>query len=259
METLGIWMDKNIKKILFHAKCLDLARCEIADFRYNKQYGETTKKLHNLKNKFKNKRCFVLGTGPSLKKTNLNLIKNKILWGVNSLIWEKIGLDITFFGLDSSVPNVTTKMLNNIAGDLFLFGNASRKYFGSNKNGFVEKLIAVKKKGSILKKGCFPNDISKFIYGEGGTSVISCLQLIYYMGFTEVYLLGCDCDYSGGHFTGYERIPFTNHKETKHWKTVFDAYAICKNEFEKDGKKIYNATVGGKLEVFERKELEDIV
>jgi len=35
-------------------------------------------------------------------------------------------------------------------------------------------------------------------------------------------------------------------------------YAKCKEEFEADGRKIYNATVGGKLEIFERKDYSDL-
>ena len=44
-----------------------------------------------------------------------------------------------------------------------------------------------------------------------------------------------------------------------YWSVVFREFEIFRDGFEKDGRKIYNATVGGKLEVFERKKIEDII
>jgi len=43
------------------------------------------------------------------------------------------------------------------------------------------------------------------------------------------------------------------------WNRVFRDYKRCKNFFELDNRKIYNATVGGKLEVFERIKLEEVI
>jgi hypothetical protein len=42
------------------------------------------------------------------------------------------------------------------------------------------------------------------------------------------------------------------------WEKLFKTYEVCKRVYEEDGRKIYNATVGGKLEVFERVKLEDL-
>ena len=39
---------------------------------------------------------------------------------------------------------------------------------------------------------------------------------------------------------------------------VLMCYEKCKEEFENDGRKIYNATVGGKLELFERVEFTSL-
>ena len=77
------------------------------------------------------------------------------------------------------------------------------------------------------------------------------------MGFREVYLIGCDCDLSKGiHYDGSEE---TNAPYVDSWNNVFKLYEICKKIYEEDGRIIYNATVGGKLEVFERRKLEEII
>jgi len=84
-----------------------------------------------------------------------------------------------------------------------------------------------------------------------------CVQMAYYMGFQTVYLLGCDCDYSGQtHYTGSPKKYIDSFWEKKKKPEVFLHYELCRKAFESDGRKIYNSTVGGKLEVFERVPLE---
>jgi len=108
----------------------------------------------------------------------------------------------------------------------------------------------------------FSKDIVMGHYERISVIIDLCLQIAYYMGFKEVYLLGCDCDY-----TGLQRWDglMTENKGgyglpdgAGEWEVVFKAYQKCKDVFEEDGRKIYNSTVGGKLEVFERRKLEDV-
>ena len=40
---------------------------------------------------------------------------------------------------------------------------------------------------------------------------------------------------------------------------VFEAYKVMKNALEKENVRVYNATRGGKLEVFDRVKFEDVV
>ena len=110
----------------------------------------------------------------------------------------------------------------------------------------------------------FPSNINKEVYVFASTVVYLALQIVYFLGFTEVYLLGCDCDYSGGHFDGKQfadtsKLQDIESAENKFWNTIFDAYKVCKKVYENDGRKIYNSTVGGKLEVFERIDLKDVI
>ena len=110
-------------------------------------------------------------------------------------------------------------------------------------------------------------DLSKGICSSVTVTQL-CLQIAYYMGFKEVYLVGCDCDYSGVHHFNDEAYSFqfkgTKDEKFKRWTNwyltnVFDMYSLCKKVFEADGRKIYNSTVGGKLEVFERISLGEVI
>jgi len=76
------------------------------------------------------------------------------------------------------------------------------------------------------------------------------------MGFDKIYLIGCDCDYSGLH--RFDGLP-TENKIQENWPKLFNLCKICKSVYERDGREIINATVGGKLEIFKRKKLEEMI
>jgi hypothetical protein len=97
------------------------------------------------------------------------------------------------------------------------------------------------------------------------------LQLAFYMGFSEVYLIGMDFSYAvpqsttieGANYTSNEDDPNHFHPEYfgkgKKWHDpmldrVAMNYEKAKEAFGADGRTIYNATVGGKLEIFPRTE-----
>ena len=64
------------------------------------------KKYHNA---YKGKRCFIVGTGPSLKKDELKMIQGEFILGVNSLcLWKDVLPFIDFFLL------VTLRLIKNL-------------------------------------------------------------------------------------------------------------------------------------------------
>ena len=103
----------------------------------------------------------------------------------------------------------------------------------------------------------FSGNAYAIVYGAF-TVACSAMQLAVYMGFKEIYLIGCDCDYSG------ERRHFDDFKvENEHpiideeGKMVM-TYETVKRYADEHGIKIYNATRGGKLEVFERVDFDSL-
>ena len=89
------------------------------------------------------------------------------------------------------------------------------------------------------------------------------------MGFKEIYLLGVDHSYSteldeNGNLLKNENVRdhFSDNDKIENVPQTFKsalAYKAAKEYAEKHGIKIYNATRGGKLEVFERKTLEEVL
>lgn len=114
----------------------------------------------------------------------------------------------------------------------------------------------------------FSPDCRKIIY-VGQTVIYLSLQLAYFMGFSEVYLIGMDHHYEFpksmktflGEFTSMEDDSNHFHPDYfgkgKKWHDpqldrVELAYAKAKQVFENAGRKVMNATVGGRLEIYPR-------
>lgn len=243
---------------------LKRVRFNIGDFYYRQRFKqsflESARKLESMHNLHNTDRCFLMGTGPSLNNTNLSLIKNEIIFGVNTLYkgLSKFNIKSKYYVVgDPVIFNAHTQNLLNLKTTLFLSGYAGRRFLESNS-------LTSQNENVIFLHPLFEGDdlFSKNILQGvcyGGTVIFLALQIIFYLGFKEVYLLGCDCDYSGLHrFDGSktENLVGMAIGETE---KVFSSYKVCKKIFEEDNRKIYNATVGGKLEVFERKSLEELV
>ena len=78
------------------------------------------------------------------------------------------------------------------------------------------------------------------------------------MGFSEIYLLGVDCNYKIGsknnHFIAEETEDNRDHGED----AMIKAYEYAKKYADAHDIKIYNATRGGMLEVFERVDFDNL-
>jgi hypothetical protein len=103
------------------------------------------------------------------------------------------------------------------------------------------------------------------------------MQLAYYLGFTEVYLIGMDFSYKiretdkpteGTTLLSQEDDINHFHPDYfgkgKKWHdpklhNVAKNYKLAKEIFETSGRKIYNATIGGELEIFERKDFYTVL
>ena len=114
-------------------------------------------------------------------------------------------------------------------------------------------------------------DVSEY-FTAGQSVTLNNIELAVYMGFTEIYLLGVDHNYAisidkNGKKTVDYSIKSHFDKggfEARCMQIVYSdaltySYQVCENYAKEHGIKIYNATRGGKLEVFERVRLEDVL
>ncbi|CAM3386582.1 6-hydroxymethylpterin diphosphokinase MptE-like protein [Legionella longbeachae] len=224
-------------------------------------------------NAYKGERCFILGNGPSLNKHDLSLLEKEYTFGVNSLFYKtrESGFKPYFYVVeDTSVMKENINEIKNYDVPFKFFPTNYKNlhpklpntFFFRMNRGFYEKASP----NYVVPR--FSTDASNILYCGQSVTYIN-LQLAYFMGFTEVYLIGMDFDYiipSSHTRTGDVLLSDTDdpnhfHKDYfgkgKTWKDpklerVAINYKMAKLVYESVGRKIYNATIGGKLEIFER-------
>jgi len=213
----------------------------------------------DLKDIHKGERCFIIGTGPSLNKTNLSLLKDETCFGVSGLYrgYDKFNINCQYYAVsDTTAWKRYGKDILNLDLDTIIFISSEIvNDFGlpNRKNCFEIKDI-----GSMWVHKRFSKDISIGAFNGDNVVIDICLQACFYLGFKKVYLVGCDCDFDGKHhFDEIKNIVGSGPRGI--WWKVFASYEVCKNTYESDGREIINVTPDSKLEIFKRKRLEDII
>jgi len=231
--------------------------------------------LKQYKNYGKGKRCFIIGNGPSLNNIDITLLKDEVTFGVNGifLLYDKMGFEPTFYLINDNL------VMEDRCKDIDAFvcksikiipRNYIRKITNKENTHFVEFY-------DVFNYKMFPyfsKSPTKYCW-NGGTVSYFCMQMAFYFGFSEVYLVGFDHYYTipesaevnGVHITstdddvnhfspdyfgkGYKwHDPMVNRMEV--------SYKKAKKVYEKHGRKIYNATKGGNLEVFPRVDFKSL-
>lgn len=260
-----------VDRVLFPPEFKNLDDYEEKEF--YKAPDPDTDRIAAFYNAFKGKRCFIIGNGPSLNKHDLSLLKDEYVFAVNSFFYktDETGFKPTFFVVEDNAvmqENIERIRAYEVPFKFFptnykrLHPEGDNVYFFRMNRGFYEK---------SSPNYCVPRfstDASKVLYCGQSVTYIN-LQLAYFMGFTEVYLIGMDFDYQipSSHERRGDLIISTTddpnhfHKDYfgkgKTWKDpkldrVAMNYRQAKLVYEAVGRKIYNATIGGKLEIFER-------
>ncbi|WP_080760017.1 6-hydroxymethylpterin diphosphokinase MptE-like protein [Alteromonas macleodii] len=237
--------------------------------------------ISELHNKYVGQRCFILGNGPSLNKTDVTLLKDEFTFGVNSifLMTKENGFKPSFFVVEDNVVFSENKTeIDNYDGVIKLFPKHYLEQLSPQKNAYsfnMNQEFYNRSKKARFGVPYFNNDNSEAFFCGQSVTYIN-LQLAYYLGFSEVYLIGMDFSYSKpkGHVQNGNHIKSdaddVNHfhkdyfGKGKTWKDprlgrVLRSYYRAKHEFEVDGRKIFNATAGGELELFDRVKFEAVV
>lgn len=218
--------------------------------------------IKELKNRYNKRRCFIVVTGPSLTFDDLEKLKrnrefcmsvNTIFLCFNDTEWRPdqyvvVDVDaIDKYGDDIRKMDVRQKFIADSSIDF--------DYDSLTEEFLIYHSVFSK---DVMDKGLISNDFSKYAYNSGTVTAV-CLQLAMYEGFEEIYLLGCDCSYFK---TGIQHFNEPETMQIRRYNVIDDAvqmlkyhinaYQKIKEYAENRGIKIYNATRGGYLEVFER-------
>ena len=151
-------------------------------------------------------RCFILGNGPSLSTEDVSLLRDDVVFTVNNLTREHIqGVrprfhvisDRRFFSLDSAV--VQDQVMLATLRSIFLDPQRPLSFVPTTAAEFI-RVNALDNKGGV-NYFCNPfyfsdyyrvsNDVTKVI-PRFSSVVHHAIIIATFMGFTEIYLLGCD-------------------------------------------------------------------
>ena len=226
---------------------------------------ESRRKLAALKDSRKGERCFVIGNGPSLKNTNLSKLSNDFTIGMNRIFLaaDELGFrpDILVC-VNDLVVEQSVEEFNNLRMPKF-FSWRARKWL--NMDSYTHFLY------TTYTSPRFATDIGGRVW-EGATVTNVCLQLAYHLGFSEVILIGVDHSFATRgtpNTTIQSEGDDPNHFSAAYFGKGFRwqlpdlepselAYRMARKAYEADGRRILDATVGGKLDIFEKVEYESL-
>lgn len=235
------------------------------------------RRLANFRNIHAGQRCFIIGNGPSLNKLDLTKLKQEITFGVNAIYtnYENMGFYPTYYVVeDVLVAEDRRDEINNYRYSAKFFGNYLRYCLTPDETTTVLNVIVDYRKYRDFPH--FSTNALEKVY-VGGTVTYLCMQLAFYMGFLKVYLIGFDHRYSipknavrsedgsailsmSDDLNHFSKNYFGKGKRWHDPQVDRMEMALRKARqyFEMYGKEIYNATAGGKLEVFERIDYESL-
>lgn len=301
--------------------------------------------MQQLKDSYKNERIFLVGNGPSLKHTPLDELNNEYTFATNQVYkifpdtnWKPefyfnchLPHDLNRIDSGEAITNIKDKLIKN---SICFFDNRSKHLFESADDVYFFRRHSLR--GTPIDR-CDINQVRQFslnhlneYWSSNVSNVVyeyhsmyAMMQISAYLGFDEIYLIGCDLgqkyinphmifqdgldpyrssksktEYldtalkngillksfinamayysienslsnkildkmlsapSSSHFTqNYIKniqINDGEYREKQHLKSHY----IGKRILEDNGIDIWNATVGGELELYDRKNIFDIV
>ena len=221
------------------------------------------------KNKYAGRRCFIVATGPSLTLADLERLDGEITFGVNSLVlalgqtrWRP-----TFYGIQDPLAYdrlrdaILAAGLNTVFVASAIANSRHRRW--QLPKAWIPFPLDLLGHGTLKKP--YSTKFSANCYArvyDGYSVVYSMLQLAVYMGFTELYLLGADCDFSSP-----ERYFKDAAYTTAAGPAVYDGmeerllagYAEAKAHTQAKGIRLVNASRGGCLTLLPRAGLEEVL
>ncbi len=235
------------------------------------KFAKNIKRFHNI---HKGERCFILGNGPSLTPEDLNALSanGEITFAMNRIfkIFPKTNWRPTYyFCEDELIASGCLDEMNAVS--------AKEKFIPLCINYYHD----VKIKGANYFNLVYDKDIERYTENFDasvgvpcmGTVTTTCIFFAVYMGFKEIYLLGVDHNFKitiaddGSTVTdnsvkdyfcdNYDKD--VQDKVTHDLRNTTKSYMFMKKFCEDNSVIIQNATRGGKLEVFPRVSMDELL
>ena len=231
--------------------------------------------ISKYQNKYKNRRCFFIGNGPSLQVKDLDILlkSGEITFAFNRIynIFSQSKWRPTFYiSQKKKMLLGCVDIVDKLDLPVKFIPIQLKWYYGIN----IHDAIYFNMNWNFKDKNnnfLFSDDAAQQLIC-GDTVMYTAAQLAIYMGFTEIYLIGVDHhfhisqnnkgeiiidnkvkDYfSDDYNIDKEKLYIPNTEKST------STYISIKNYCNKNNVKVYNATRGGRLEVFKRVDFDSL-
>lgn len=210
------------------------------------------------------RRCVIIGNGPSLNKMDLSFLEHEICFGMNKifLLFDKWKFRPTYYAsVNPLVIEQSADEILKLPCPKFLSRNGFRFFDDPGDMNFI----------NTHTRWEFSLDPRNGLH-EGWTVTFFALQLAYYMGFSEVVLIGVDHYFVTPGDPNKEVVsqgddPNHFHPDYfgkgKNWnlpdlERSEQSYRMAKAAFEAAGRRIIDATFEGKLTVFPKADYRNL-
>lgn len=238
-------------------------KTNLGDAKFYKQ------KMLGYQNIHRGERCFIIGNGPSLRSMDLELLNSEYSFGLNRiyLLADQMNFAPTYLvSINALVLEQFSDEIAELSMPKFLNWNLRKQFPPEDEStNFINLSLRI---GDRFQKEIL-SPIS-----SGGTVTYVAMQLAYWMGFKEVILIGVDHRFVDQGIPNKTEIRSSETDQNHFHPNYFPkgsrwqlpdlqrselAYRIARETFEGDGRRIVDATVGGKLTVFDKVDFETVI
>jgi len=252
----------------------------LASYLGNARGRESAQRLLEMRNRHWGQRAWIIGNGPSLRDMDLSPLANEFTFGSNRvyLAFDDLGFHTTY--LSGSARWIIRQFGEEMA-------QSGPQVFLSHL--FASEVPTLPRTVTTFlsrRRASFGTHPLFWGFHDGGTVTYTSMQLAFYMGFTEVILIGVDHSFVETGTAAAEVVPQAdddpraatvvsggddpNHflpnyfgKGVKwslpSWHQMEESYAMARKRYEAAGRLIVDATVGGKLTIFPKVDYEKVV
>jgi hypothetical protein len=229
---------------------------------FDPRWADSARKLKRLDNVHTNQRCFIIGNGPSLRQTDMSKLRGECTFGLNRiyLLFPELGFSTTYLvSVNDLVLEQCAPEMQNLSLPKFITWRARRWFHSDPKITYLDT--------DFTGEEDFSSKITGRIF-EGFTVTYVALQLAYLMGFSESILVGVDHNFVTPGTANQAIISQgddPNHFAPNYFGKGFKwqlpdlagserAYILAREVYSRAGRRVLDATIGGKLTIFPKED-----
>jgi hypothetical protein len=231
-----------------------------------KQFQKAHLFLRNRINQRKNNVCVIVGNGPSLNDTDLSLLEGQdVIISNNAFLSKELVSYARYYTVvNYLVAEQSCQHINQLEDlDKIIPYWLSYCINDSQNTHFIEAKGVPEFSVDMFENASWRHTVSFYNF-----------HIAYGLGYRKVVLIGFDHNYIQSDSVQEEDIICSDEKDINHFDHSYfqgkkwqaanvdqmeKMYALAKNAFEADGRRIVNATKGGNLSLFPRQDLAAVL